>query len=106
MKNLIHIAIILLGLFMSSCGNSQTFQMDNSQNPLYYHDAYWVTSIKPEGAPAKITVINDMHIDTSTNRVTSKCNYSFLINTWITILTVIFFQILISPSLSYSLMLN
>jgi len=70
MKNLIHIAIILLGLFMSSCGNSQTFQMDNSQNPLYYHDAYWVASIKPEGAPAKITVINDMHIDTSTNRVT------------------------------------
>ena len=70
MKNLIHIAIILLGLFISLCGNSQTLQMDNSQNPLYYHDAYWVTSIKPEGAPAKITVINDMHIDTSTNRVT------------------------------------
>ena len=70
MKNLIHIAIILLGLFMSSCGNSQTFQMDNSQNPLYYHDAYWIASIKPEGAPAKITVINDMHINTSTNRVT------------------------------------
>ena len=36
----------------------------------YYHDAYWVAKIKPEGAPAKITVINDMHIDTSTNRVT------------------------------------
>ena len=70
MKNLIHIAIILLGLFISLCGNSQTFQMDNSQNPLYYHDAYWVASIKLEGAPAKITVINDMHIDTSTNRVT------------------------------------
>jgi hypothetical protein len=44
--------------------------MDNSQNPLYYHDAYWVAKVKPEGAPAKITVINDMHIDTSTNRVT------------------------------------
>jgi hypothetical protein len=70
MKNLIHIAIILLGLFMSSYGNSQTFQMDNSQNPLYYHDAYWVASIKPKGAPTKITVINDVHIDTSTNRVT------------------------------------
>ena len=55
---------------MSSCGTSRTFQMDNSQNPLYYHDAYWVAKIKPEGAPAKITVINDMHIDTSTNRVT------------------------------------
>lgn len=67
---LIYIAIILLGIFMSSCGTSRTFQMDNSQNPLYYHDAYWVAKIKPEGAPAKITVINDMHIDTSTNRVT------------------------------------
>jgi len=55
---------------MSSCGTSRTFQMDNSQNPLYYHDAYWVAKIKPEGAPAKITVINDMHVDTSTNRVT------------------------------------
>jgi hypothetical protein len=70
MKNLIYIAIIILGIFMSSCGTSRTFQMDSSQNPLYYHDAYWVAKVKPEGAPAKITVINDMHIDTSTNRVT------------------------------------
>ena len=45
--------------------SSRTFQMDNSQNPLSYHDAYWVAKIKPEGAPAKITVINDMHLDTS-----------------------------------------
>jgi len=67
---LIYIAIILLGIFMSSCGTSRTFQMDNSKNPLYYHDAYWVAKIKPEGSPAKITVINDMHIDTSTNRIT------------------------------------
>jgi len=67
---LIYISIILLGIFMSSCGTSRTFQMDNSKNPLYYHDAYWVAKIKPEGAPAKITVINDMHVDTSTNRVT------------------------------------
>jgi hypothetical protein len=29
-----------------------------------------VAKIKPEGAPVKITVINDMHIDTLTNRVT------------------------------------
>ena len=69
MKNLIYAAFIILGIFISSCGTSRTFQMDNSQNPLYYHDAYWVAKIKPEGSPAKITVINDMHIDTSTNRV-------------------------------------
>ena len=44
--------------------------MNNSQNPLHYHDAFWVAKIKPEGAPAKITVINDMYIDTVKNRVT------------------------------------
>ena len=63
-------AIILLGGFISSCRTTRTFKMDNSQNPLYYHDAFWVARIKPEGAPAKITVINDMYIDTVTNRVT------------------------------------
>ena len=70
MKILLYIAIIILGILLSSCGTSRTFQIDNSKNSLYYHDAYWVAKIKPEGAPAKITVINDMHIDTSTNRVT------------------------------------
>jgi len=70
MKNLFYVAIILFGILLSSCGTSRTFQIDNSKNSLYYHDAYWVAKIKPEGAPAKITVINDMHIDTSTNRVT------------------------------------
>ena len=63
-------ALILLGSFISSCRTTRTFKMDNSQNPLYYHDAFWVARIKPEGAPAKITVINDMYIDTVTNRVT------------------------------------
>ena len=60
----------LLVILLSSCGTSRIFQIDNSKNSLYYHDAYWVAKIKPEGAPAKITVINDMHIDNSTNRVT------------------------------------
>ena len=70
MKNFFYIAIILFGILLSSCGTSRTFQIDNSKNSLYYHDAYWVAKIKPEGAPAKITVINDMYIDTSTNMVT------------------------------------
>ena len=60
----------LLGILLSSCGTSRIFQIDNSKNSLYYHHAYWVAKIKPEGAPIKITVINDMHIDTSTNSVT------------------------------------
>lgn len=70
MKNLFYITIILFGILLSSCGTSRTLQIDNSKNSLYYHDAYWVAKIKPEGAPAKITVINDMHIDTLTNKVT------------------------------------
>tara|TARA_B100001287_G_scaffold243823_1_gene220061 strand:+ start:418 stop:1137 length:720 start_codon:yes stop_codon:yes gene_type:complete len=70
MKNLLYIVIMLFGILLSSCGTSRAFQIDNSKNSLYYHDAYWVAKIKPEGAPAKITVINDMHIDTLTNRVT------------------------------------
>ena len=69
-KILIYIAITILGIFMSSCRTPRIFQMDSSQNPLYYHDAYWVAKIKPDGAPAKIKVINDMYIDTSSNRVT------------------------------------
>ena len=70
MKNLLYTVIILFGILLSSCGTSRAFQIDNSKNSLYYHDAYWVAKIKPEGAPVKITVINDMHIDTLTNRVT------------------------------------
>ena len=68
----------LLVILLSSCGTSRIFQIDNSKNSLYYHHAYWVAKIKPEGAPTKITVINDMHIDTSTNRVTVYAQSKFL----------------------------
>lgn len=34
------------------------------------HDGYWVAKVKPEGSLFKITVINDMRVDTETNRVT------------------------------------
>lgn len=37
---------------------------------LEYHDGYWVTEMAVEGMPSPITVINDMHIDAATNRVT------------------------------------
>ena len=52
-KALIYVAITLLGVFVSSCSTPRIFEMDNSQNPLYYDDAYRVTKIKPEGVPAK-----------------------------------------------------
>ncbi|GEM_PF-3588513 len=39
-------------------------------SPLNYHDGYWVTKIKPPGSPFKLSVVNDMHIDPYTKRVT------------------------------------
>jgi len=39
-------------------------------SPVNLHDGYWVGKIKPEGSPFNLTVINDMHIDAATNRVT------------------------------------
>ena len=39
-------------------------------SPLNLHDGYWVTKIKVPGTPAGMTVINDMHVDAATGRVT------------------------------------
>ncbi len=39
-------------------------------SPLNYHEGYWVAKIKPPGSPFKISVINDLHIDPYTRRVT------------------------------------
>ncbi len=39
-------------------------------SPLNYHDGYWVTKIKPPGSPFKLSVVNDMHIDPYSKRVT------------------------------------
>ena len=69
-KTLVYATLIAIGISMASCGTSRSFQMDTSRHPLSYHDAYWVAKVKPDGAPAKITVINDVHVDTSTHRVT------------------------------------
>ena len=69
-RTIIYLMIILFGISTWSCRLSRTFQMDHSSTPLSYHEAYWVAQVKPDGAPAKITVINDLHVDTSTHRVT------------------------------------
>jgi hypothetical protein len=37
---------------------------------LNYHNGYWVTKMKPPGQLFSIKVINDMHVDAATNRVT------------------------------------
>lgn len=39
-------------------------------SPLHYHDGYWVGKMRPPGSPLRLTVINDMHVDAATNRVT------------------------------------
>ncbi len=35
-----------------------------------YHNGYWVTKFRPEGARVAVTVINDLHYDPETRRVT------------------------------------
>jgi len=39
-------------------------------NPLNLHNGYWVTKVNPPGLGPRITVINDMHVDLETKRVT------------------------------------
>ena len=39
-------------------------------SPLNSHDGYWVSKVKAEGTPFKVTIVNDMHIDPYTKRVT------------------------------------
>ena len=38
-------------------------------SPLNYHEAYWVTEINDPSIPFPIQIINDMHIDAATKRV-------------------------------------
>jgi hypothetical protein len=35
-----------------------------------YHDGYWVATMDAPGFPFQVTVINDMHVDSKTNRIT------------------------------------
>lgn len=39
-------------------------------SPVVLHDGYWVGKLKPEGSPFALTIINDMHVDAATNRIT------------------------------------
>jgi hypothetical protein len=39
-------------------------------SPLNYHEAYWVTEINDQSVPFPIQIINDMHIDAATKRIT------------------------------------
>lgn len=39
-------------------------------SPVNLHDGYWVGKLKLEGTPFKLTIINDMHVDAATGRIT------------------------------------
>jgi hypothetical protein len=39
-------------------------------SPLNYHEGYWVAETQVEGVPVPVTMINDIHVDAYTGRVT------------------------------------
>ncbi len=61
-----------LALFASlpSCNQAPNNKVNKNTHPLSYHGAYWVANIKVPEKPIKMEIINDMHIDTMSKRVT------------------------------------
>ena len=45
-------------------------QSDRPTSPLEWHAAYWVAELEVAGLPAPLTVVNDMHVDPASSRVT------------------------------------
>lgn len=65
---LLIICFTFLGI--SACKSMQNNQPKQAENPLTYHDAYWVAKMDIPGKPFSLEIINDMHIDTLTKRAT------------------------------------
>ena len=61
--------IMVLALFMAGCSGQQIVPFEPTSQ-LDYHNGYWVTKVDIPDQPISITVINDMHVDAATNRVT------------------------------------
>ena len=63
--------VLVLGIafLIAGCSNQQVVPFEPTSQ-LDYHDAYWVTKMDLPDNPASLTVINDMHINADTNRVT------------------------------------
>lgn len=57
---------IILGIAVALTTGASADQVDQ----LSLHDGYWVAKVKPPGLGPRITVINDMHVDPETMRVT------------------------------------
>jgi len=60
---------LVMVLLIAGCSGQQTIPSEPT-SPLDYHNGYWVTKMKPPGQLFSISVINDMHVDAVTNRVT------------------------------------
>ena len=65
-----HIAILCSLLLLLIGCNSQELVPFELTNQIDYHDGYWVSKVDVPDNPISITVINDMHINAATNRVT------------------------------------
>ncbi len=63
--------VMLIALAVGAvAAQDETGSAASDASLLELHDAYWVAEREVEGLPLPVTVINDMHIDATTNSVT------------------------------------
>ena len=63
------VVVLVIAFLVAGCSNQQTVPFEPTSQ-LDYHNGYWVAKMEVPGLPAKLIIINDMHIDAATNRVT------------------------------------
>lgn len=61
--------VTCITLLLIGCSNQQLIPFELTSQ-IDYHDGYWVTKVDVPDRPIALTVINDMHVDPATNRVT------------------------------------
>ena len=68
-KTIFLILITLMAITAFGCAREEITPFELTSQ-IDYHDGYWVSKVDIPNNPVSITVINDMHIDAATNRVT------------------------------------
>ena len=63
------VAVLVIVGLIAGCSGQQVVPFEPTSQ-LDYHNGYWVVKVDVPDLPAKLTVINDMHVDAATNRVT------------------------------------
>ena len=63
--------VVVLGIafLIAGCSSQQVVPFE-ATSQLDYHNGYWVAKMEVPGLPAKLTIINDMHVDAATNTIT------------------------------------